>query len=204
MLVNTAACQIKLAGVLLLLPLVQAITVMGPAYPPYAVSGGTVVAILHVSEGSVSSVDILQADEPFGSGTRAALEDWRFRASDSGNVLVVVSFRSTELYAAGDAARALAPKESRQDLAYPKKVVEPVYPPTSLAEGSVVLRVDVGESGSVSEVRVVQSLGGMDDACVNAVRKWQFVPAVNPKGNKEPSEAYAVCVVRRPVLAPKK
>jgi len=186
----------------LMLALIEAVTVVGPAYPPNAIAGGTVVAVLHVSTGSVDRIEILQGDEPFVAPVRSALSGWRFKDSEAGNVLVVVDFRTPNLYSTGSPARKIAPARPVPGLAYPEKVVETAYPPNSLAQGSVVLALDLSETGSVSKVRIVQGLGSLTEACVSAVRKWLFVPARDNKGIATASEAYAVCVVRRPILSP--
>jgi hypothetical protein len=190
----------QLALGFLLFAIAQAVTVVGPGYPPMAVDGGTVVALLHISTGSVSGIEVLQADNPFGDAAKTALSGWRFKDSDDGNVLVVFSFRAPTLYSTGDSTRHLSAAKPVTGLAYPKTVVEPAYPPTSQAEGSVVLRLNVNADGSVSKVRIVKDLGDITGACAAAARSWRFVPALDIKGISIPSEAYAVCVVRRPVL----
>lgn len=57
--------------------------------------------------------------------------------------------------------------------------VDPPYPPTSRRlgeEGSVTLRVLVDERGAAADVQVAQSSGytRLDDAAVQAVRRWNF------------------------------
>ncbi len=199
-----ASLLFKPASLFLVLTLGQAVTAVGPEYPPEAVNGGAVVAILHVSQGAIASVDIVQGDEPFIAGTKTALGSWRFKPTDSGEALVVVSYRSPTLYSTGSASRDLTPGRSPAGLAYPRRIVEPDYPPTSLASGSVVMRLEVAANGTVGKASPVQSVSGLSDACAAAVQKWQFVPAVGVKGNNVASEAYAVFVVRQPVLAPVK
>jgi len=49
-------------------------------------------------------------------------------------------------------------------------------------------------------VRIVKDLGDITGACAAAARSWRFVPALDSKGAIVPSEVYAVCVVRRPVV----
>jgi TonB family protein len=189
-----------LIAALLMLGLAQATAVVTPSYPAHAVSGGTVVAVLQVSAGAVRSVDIRQGDDPFVEPVRAALGGWRFHDPAGGKVLVVVSFRSPYLSPIGSGSRGLGAVRTTPGLAAPTNVVEPAYPPNSLGEGSVVLRLTINEGGSVSKVRVVQGLGVLTDACVAAARQWKFNPARTGKGTVAPSEAYAVCVIRRPVL----
>jgi len=61
---------------------------------------------------------------------------------------------------------------------------KPIYPDIAKqneVEGTIVVEVWVKVDGSVGNVRVIKSLqsipGGLDDAVVNAVRRWTFQPA---------------------------
>jgi TonB family protein len=58
----------------------------------------------------------------------------------------------------------------------------PIYPPEARRaglEGVVRLRLLIGVSGSVTELRVLKSSGHeiLDEAALRAVRKWRFSPA---------------------------
>ncbi len=65
----------------------------------------------------------------------------------------------------------------------PPEVVErirPVYPEMArLAEleGTVVLKVGIDERGRVREALVLESVPGLDEAALEAVRRWVFRPA---------------------------
>ena len=70
------------------------------------------------------------------------------------------------------------------DVTWPKLVheVHPLYTAEAIrakVQGSVVVEAVVLETGEVGDVRVVQSLDvdyGLDEACVDAVKQWQFEP----------------------------
>ena len=60
---------------------------------------------------------------------------------------------------------------------------DPVYPSASRRageQGTVVLKILIGEDGRARDVQVAQSSGfsRLDDAAVDAVRKWRFTPSV--------------------------
>jgi protein TonB len=86
-----------------------------------------------------------------------------------------------------DAPPELPPAPSRPDFfdAYDEppqitKQVEPVYPEMAIQselEGVVMLRIGVDEFGNVVEVRVVNSVPGLDQAAIDAVYQWKFRPA---------------------------
>jgi protein TonB len=76
----------------------------------------------------------------------------------------------------------------------PVETRPPVYPPRCLRmgiEGTVRVRVLVGENGRVQEATVGKSSGeaALDDAALEAVRDWRFEPA---KRNGVPVRAWAI------------
>jgi len=80
------------------------------------------------------------------------------------------------------AAQSDAPSQV-QDLKA-KQRVEPTYPPAARRdgeEGTVRLKVLVDERGKPGDVQIAQSSGfpRLDDAAVNAVRRWRFQAATN-------------------------
>ena len=57
--------------------------------------------------------------------------------------------------------------------------VEPVYPPDAVAkrvESTVVVEATVDEQGHVQEVRVLRSIGSLDQAAIDAVMQWRYSP----------------------------
>ena len=70
-----------------------------------------------------------------------------------------------------------------QNLAVSRRV-EPIYPPASRRageQGTAMFRVLVDERGRPSEVQVLRSSGHprLDQAALDAIRKWTFTPAKN-------------------------
>ena len=64
----------------------------------------------------------------------------------------------------------------------PRKIkdVKPIYPAGALsdqARGAVVLEATVGINGKVEDARVVRSIPQLDQAALDAVAQWEFVPA---------------------------
>ena len=57
--------------------------------------------------------------------------------------------------------------------------VEPVFPPDAVAarlEGTVVVEATVDEQGHVEAVRVLRSIGPLDQAAIDAVMQWRYSP----------------------------
>ncbi len=184
----------------LLLTLFQSGPVDVP-YPPDAATGGTVVASLSGS-GSGTRVRVLSGEEPFLSAVSGALSGWRL-PEEGESRLVVVKFRQPGLFAVGSPSQKIPrPVTSVGAMPFPRTVTEPAYPPNAVGEGSVVLRVGLGSSGSVETVETLKGLGELTDSGVDAVKAWSFEPARDLSGRPTASEAYVIFVFRTPVLSP--
>ena len=59
----------------------------------------------------------------------------------------------------------------------PLFTVDPLIAPTVYQGGTVVLRVSVSPTGSVSDIEVLSSVPAITDPVVSAVRQWRFTPA---------------------------
>jgi hypothetical protein len=170
-------------------------------YPPNAVGGGTVV-IAVTGAGGATQARVLSGEEPFISAVRGSMNQWRFPDSAEKR-LVIVKFRRPELMSVGASKEEVpAPAGGAGAFPYPTAVTEPSFPPNSLGDGSVVLKLDLSSSGSIEKVETVQGLGQLTDSGIEAVRQWSFQPARNSRGLAVPSEAYVVLVYRAPVLSP--
>lgn len=65
----------------------------------------------------------------------------------------------------------------------PKKIVEvaPVYPAIAIAarvEGVVILEATLDERGHVDRLRVLRSVPLLDEAALQAVRRWRYTPTL--------------------------
>ena len=59
--------------------------------------------------------------------------------------------------------------------------VKPFYPPVARSagvQGVVVLEVLIDASGQVSEARVLRSIPLLDQAALDAVKQWEFMPTL--------------------------
>jgi hypothetical protein len=195
---------------MILMPIIGLLLIFGstslvdPVYPPLALSGGTVVAELHLAGGKVEAINILSGGEPFVGSCKSALAQWNLPSERDGDVMVVVHFRHQNLYNYANSEEQIDCRKPNKSLPYPKRITAPTYPAQVLAQGSVVLKADISAEGGVSDVSVMKSLGSLTDLGSDAVRKWVFVPAEDRQGNAKPSSIYAVLVFRFPVIAPER
>jgi protein TonB len=69
------------------------------------------------------------------------------------------------------------------DLQPPTKIkdVKPVYPPgvlPSRAQGAVVIEITIGLDGRVEDTKVLRSVPLLDQAALEAVRQWEYIPSI--------------------------
>ena len=61
--------------------------------------------------------------------------------------------------------------------------VKPRYPPDAMSakiSGTVEVEATVGTDGTVTDVRMLRSIPGLDEAAMDAVRQWRFEPLPQP------------------------
>ena len=66
------------------------------------------------------------------------------------------------------------------------RMVPPKYPKDAKKakiEGRVLVRATIGVDGLVTEVKVIESVPGLDAAAIASVREWQFTPALDCSRN---------------------
>jgi periplasmic protein TonB len=59
--------------------------------------------------------------------------------------------------------------------------VRPVYPDVAKAagvQGVVIIEAVIGPDGGVQDARVLRSIALLDEAALDAVRQWRFVPTL--------------------------
>jgi len=98
---------------------------------------------------------------------------------------------------------AAKPKEEQSSRFEPIQVLattEPTYPATSIAEGTVILQVTVGEWGKIDAVKVLHEVPSLTGEAVRTVRKWKFKSAALD-GKPVTSTMVAAFYFGRPVIS---
>ncbi len=67
------------------------------------------------------------------------------------------------------------------DVSPPKRLthVDPIYPPIAVAakiDGMVILEATIDETGVVRDVKVLRSIPMLDQAAIDAVKRWRYTP----------------------------
>ena len=75
------------------------------------------------------------------------------------------------------------------------------YPPTSVAEGTVILELTVSPDGGIEAARVLRGVASLTEAAGRSVRQWTFRPATL---NGKPVRATVITAFTftRPVVLP--
>ncbi len=182
-----------------------------PAQSPLALSAGQVLLQLGLdSSGKVSDVSVLRSTPPFTGLLLEVIQTWRFEPArvvvageqktpvDS-RVLVAGWFRPPRLYSGallGEPLQTFAGPS--RDLPFPTSTTMPNYPPGALYDQVVLVEVDVGEDGTVTDAKIKHSAAGFDTAALAAARQWTFRPA-RRDGAPVRSVAVIVFAFRQPV-----
>lgn len=53
-----------------------------------------------------------------------------------------------------------------------------LYPPHSVASGTVILEVGLDTEGKISDVRVVHDIPSLTESAQQSLRQWKFQPAI--------------------------
>jgi hypothetical protein len=175
---------------------------LAPATPP-ATALVTSVAVIEVAlDDTGPSTRLLYGLPPFTDSALGALSRWKFRlppGSRMGRTSVTFLFRAPKVYAQSIAPIMFQPRLSAGDTpALPSVIVDPEYPVRSIAQDSVILRVDVDALGIPMKISAVHGDPSLRPNAIQAVRSWRFRPAEH-SGTTAASTVYVVICYRRPV-----
>jgi len=185
-----------------------------PAPYPQSLFGGEVVLDAFVSRtGALSDITVVSGDEPFLDKALAAIRTWTFvstrTANDATEPRISITFQFVQPYAPPRSPtiheyEAGSPYSGQDVAAQPIKTVEPKYPNTSSADGSVILYESIDREGQVASVQAVSGSESLAAAALSAAHEWRFAPA-RRAGVAMDSAAIVVFTFRHPLAtAPKR
>ncbi|MGB2636481.1 MAG: TonB family protein, partial [Candidatus Acidiferrum sp.] len=157
-------------------------------YPINAQTPGFVTLDVSVdASGAVENVTVVRDVPPLTAAAQGAVKKWQFTGAiadgqaAAGVVPVDVAFNPYNPSGAGLPGESLQPPSTTVSGDFqPAGLVKAnyaVYPPNTVASGTVVMMVRVGSDGSVHRVRVLRGKGVLADAATAAVKTWGFIAA---------------------------
>ena len=173
-----------------------------PAHPVNTIAPGLVVIEVEIERisGKIQT-RVLCGEPPFAASALEALMRWRFsvpRDTDISRTSVSFFFRPPAMYPVKSGAPAVCPWNLDHDFpALPQQVVDPGYPPTSLATDAAILEVEVSEAGVVTRTKTIAGVRPLTDMAEEAVKRWRFSPA-RVAGKRAPGTAFVVISFVRP------
>jgi outer membrane biosynthesis protein TonB len=184
------------------------LSLVATPYPPQALFGGEVVLdALIDSSGKLADVRVVTGDPPFLDTVLSAVHTWSFlparmdgRAVEA-RIGIVFQFPQSFLPRVTSRERKYEESlaNSADRAALPVVTVEPDYPTTSIAAGSVILYDLVDSQGQITSTSILRNVESLTAPAVAASHQWQFAPG-KQAGAKTDSAVVVVVTVRRPTL----
>jgi TonB family protein len=124
---------------------------------------------------------VLYGKSPFSTSALNAITQWRFAAPPTATLSrtsVTFLFRPPTIYSVRVLDAPVKPWMPGEDSsALPQQVIDPGYPPNSVAQGSVILAAHVSSEGLVTSVETMSGDRSLSSQAERAVKAWRFSPA---------------------------
>ena len=156
---------------------------MVPQHPAATVEGGVVLVDLRVDEkGLVSTVRTLEGRNPFAKQATEAVRHWTFVPAHinkpvESRVGVLMMFRPRRILEFGPPQRKLRQLSSSDRPPLPVTISPLPYPANSVAEGFVVLQLEVDFRGDIAKIEVIEGIPPLTEVARTSVETWRFAPA---------------------------
>src|SRR4051812_22709626 len=179
-------------------------TAADPRPPLKSVETGLVVLSAEVdSTGNPGALKVAQGAPPFVEPALDAVRQWTFNTKDvkaPQPITVTMLFRSRTAFADRPYMFNVPSEPATNAPPQPTTIVDPGYPFESIAEGCVILQMQIDSSGTVQKTDVIHDVPSLTSAARQAVSQWRFLPA-RQNGTAVPGTAVAVLSFLKPVLA---
>jgi len=168
---------------------IQPVEAVPIVYPPEAqaagIKGKVGLRVRINKDGSVQDIQVLSGPPELVEASLESVSKWRYAPSNSDRVTIVTIVFSPFMHPLLVLREPMRkqPRPSEVPALEPISAVRPVYPPlakTADVQGKVVLRVTVGEDGSVSDIKVVSGHPLLVKAALVAVQRWRYAPMNKP------------------------
>jgi len=170
---------------------VSLVTAGDISYPPQARAAGMVTLELNVdSSGTLQRAQAVRDIPPLTRAAQDAVHQWKFQPAKkdgqpvAGVLRVNVVFNPFNPSDVSIPNKPIPPPENAA--ANTTRVFQPpdvrsaeyaVYPPNTVASGTVILNVQISPDGSVQDVKLLRGVDPLSSAASKAAKGWQFTPA---------------------------
>jgi TonB family protein len=157
--------------------------VVVPDHPVATVDGGVVLLDLWVdNEGLVSKIRTLEGRSPFSQKASEAVRRWTFAPAQiekpgESRVGVLMVFRPRMILEFGPPQRKLKQVASSDRPPLPVTILPLPYPANSVAEGVVVLQLEIDFRGGITQIDVIEGISPLTGVARKSVETWHFAPA---------------------------
>jgi TonB family protein len=203
---TTTAVWLVVLILFLDIPASVRLSIAPPPRPPMqTVEAGLVVLDMEIDpNGKPSRIETVQGMAPFVQPSLDAVRQWEFQPLKKGQAAVpataVFLFRARTVLPDRPVTVKLPPQSSPGDsVPRPATIIDPGYPVQSVAEGVVILQLQIDSRGRVGKTEIINGIPSLTRTAANAVSQWKFAPAM-PRGKAVPGTAFAVISFLRPVL----
>lgn len=155
------------------------IKTVAPVYPKRALSWGiegiVIVEATTDLDGRVTLTKVLKSVPALDKAATNAIKKWVYEP-------FIIEGRPRPIIFTVTLKFSVSGNTDITDTQPPKLIlqVEPVYPEEAKKrniEGTVILGITIGLHGLVTEVKVLESVPALDQAAIDAVKKWQYSSA---------------------------
>ena len=178
-----------------------------PLPPSKTVETGLVILSASIDPtGIPACIEVVQGASPFIEPALLAVRKWTFDTNNmktTSTVTIAILFRARTTLPDQPSVLNMpcVPCEpcSADSAPKPSTIVDPGYPSQSIAEGSVILQMQIDSKGGVQKTDVIREVPSLTSSAKEAVSQWRFVPA-RQNGRAVPGTAVAVISFLSPVL----
>jgi len=158
-------------------------------YPPNTTMTGLVTLVLNLTEsGRVQNVQIVRDTPPLTAAAQSALQTWTFKPAHmngqpvASQLPVNVVFNPYNPGGTEITGLSITPalKAAGSSPFVPAQITSAsyaVYPPNSLATGTVVLSLTISKTGQVQKARLARDVAALSPTALAAVKSWKYSPA---------------------------
>src|SRR5215510_12248502 len=112
-------------------------------------------------QGGVQAVQVLQGASPFLEVVLSNLRQWEFTpagmsGSQESHVTVIFMFRPRDIYSGSPVLLSQLYRRNSDSGPFPVQLSDPGYPVTSVGEGLTILELQLNDSGSAGQVRIIR------------------------------------------------